>query len=265
MDPRLDFLAHLGRESARFAEAVGAAAPDAPVPSCPGWDADDLLWHLAEVQWFWGTVVRERLATPPADDAGPERPPDRAGLAAFYHRASQDLAGTLAATPPDTAVWTWADDHTAGFVRRRQAHEALIHRVDAELAAADRTPMDPLLSADGVDEALRIMYGSVPGWATFTPDPGATLRLRAADTGHTWLVTTGRLTGTRARDGSRCDEPDLHTAASDTGGPAAAVVEGNAADLDCWLWRRPEYEPVTQSGDAEVLARFLAAIEAGID
>jgi Mycothiol maleylpyruvate isomerase N-terminal domain len=217
------------------------------------------------VQWFWGTVVRERLAAPPAGESGPERPPDRAGLAAFYHRASQDLAGTLAATRPDTAVWTWADDQTAGFIRRRQAHEALIHRVDAELTAGRRTPMEPALSADGVDEALRVMYGGAPGWASFSPDPQATLRLRAADTGGTWLVTVGRLTGTRPGDGSRYDEPGFATAASDPGGPAAAGVEGSAADLDCWVWHRPGLAPVTESGDAGVLARFRAAIEAGID
>ena len=31
------------------------------MPSCPDWNADDLLWHLAEVQWFWATIVRERV------------------------------------------------------------------------------------------------------------------------------------------------------------------------------------------------------------
>ena len=35
------------------------------------------------------------------------------------------------------------DDHTVGFIRRKQAHEALIHRIDAEVAAGNRTPMDP--------------------------------------------------------------------------------------------------------------------------
>src|SRR5205823_7007051 len=86
-------------------------------------------------------------------------PGDRAGLAAFFDRASRELADVLAATPPDTRAWTWSEDQTVGFIRRRQAHEALIHRVDAELTAGRRTPMDPGLSADGVDEALRVMYG----------------------------------------------------------------------------------------------------------
>ncbi len=48
----------------------------------------------------------------------------------------------------------WADDKTAGYIARRQAHEALVHRLDAELTVGDRTPLDPRLAADGVDEAL---------------------------------------------------------------------------------------------------------------
>ncbi|HUL26820.1 MAG TPA: maleylpyruvate isomerase family mycothiol-dependent enzyme [Streptosporangiaceae bacterium] len=264
MAAELDFLAHLARESARFAQAIGDAQPMALVPSCPGWNADDLLWHLGEVQWFWGTVVRERLTGDQAEARKPPRPGDRAGLAAFYQRASSDLGEILAAAAPDTPAWTWSPDQTVGFIRRRQAHEALIHRVDAELTAGDRTPMDPGLSADGVDEALRVMYGGVPGWGTFTPDPGSTLRLGASDTGDSWLVTLGRFTGTDPDDGIHYDEPDIHPAGSDPGGPAAAEVRGSAADLDCWLWHRPAFAPVTSAGDHEVLSRFASAIGPGI-
>ena len=261
----LDFLDHLARESARFAEAIAVAPPGTPVPSCPGWDADDLLWHLGEVQWFWGTVVRERVTGGEAEARKPPRPGDRAGLAAFYDRASHGLAGILAATPPDTPAWTWSEDQTVGFIRRRQAHEALIHRVDAELTAGRRTPMDPGLSADGVDEALRVMYGGAPPWGSFTPTGAGTLRLRASDTGGTWLITTGRFTGTDPGDGTSYDEPDVRAARTDPGDPAGAEVVGTAADLDCWLWHRPEYMPVTTSGDPEVLARFQSAIAPGIN
>jgi len=266
MDAGLDFVAHLVRESGRFGEAIGGAAPDAPVPSCPDWNADDLLWHLAEVQWFWGTIVRERMTTPPADDLAPPRPGDRAGLAAFYGRVSHDLADVLAAMPPDTPAWTWSDEQTVGFIRRRQAHEALIHRVDAELAAGRRTPMDPGLSADGVDEALRIMYGGdLPDWGEFTPDGGKTLRFRATDTGDSWFVALGRFAGTDPGDQVSYDQPAIHAAGRDPGGPATAEVRGTAADLDCWLWHRPTVTPVAQSGDHEALARFESIIVAGIN
>ena len=50
----LDYLDHLRSDSDRFIDVLRRAPGDAPVPSCPDWDADDLLWHLGGVQWFWG-------------------------------------------------------------------------------------------------------------------------------------------------------------------------------------------------------------------
>jgi len=262
----LDFVAHLTRESARFADAIGEAPPDARVPTCPGWTADDLLWHLAEVQWFWGTIVRENVTGAGAEELKPPRPPDRAGLREFYRRSSRDLSEVLAATAPQTPAWTWSDDHTVGFIRRRQAHEALIHRIDAELTAGvPAAPLDPSLSADGVDEALRVVYGGLPAWGTFTPDTAQTVRLRATDTGGSWFLTLGRFTGTDPDDGTRCDEPDAHAAARDPGTEAASEVAGAAADLDCWLWHRPAAGPVRRSGDRRVLDRYEAAIAPGIN
>jgi uncharacterized protein (TIGR03083 family) len=265
MEPDLNYLRHLARESARFAEVIQDVPPDARVPSCPEWDADDLLWHLAEVQWFWGTIVSLGLATPEkAEELKPERPADRTGLQAFFERASNDLGGILTATAPETRAWTWSHDQTVGFIRRRQAHEALIHRVDAELAAGGRTAMDSWLAADGVDEVLRLIYAGVPEWGTFTPDTARTVRLRAADTGDSWLVTLGRFTGTDPA-GNTYDEPDIAMADSDQGGPSAAEVSGSAADLDCWLWHRPPAGPLDRSGDQEVLAGFESAIAPGIN
>jgi uncharacterized protein (TIGR03083 family) len=261
----LDFVAHLIRESARFEDAISAAAPDVPVPTCPGWNADDLFWHLAEVQWFWGTVVREKMTGDQVRALAPPRPPGRPGLREFYRGASRALTAALAASPPDTVAWTWSDDHTVGFIRRRQAHEALIHRVDAELTAGRRTPLDPALSVDGIDEALRVMYGALPEWAAFTPDAGQTLRLRATDTGDSWFLALGRFTGTDPDDGTAYDEPDARAAESDQGAEAAAEIAGTAADLDCWLWHRPPIGPVGQSGDRQVLDRYAAAIAPGIN
>ena len=238
----------------------------ARVPSCPDWNADDLLWHLGEVQWFWGTVVREQLTRAEAEQRKPGRPADRAGLLAFYQHASHDLGEILAATPADAPAWTWAEDHTAGFIRRRQAHEALIHRIDAELAAGTRSPMDPRLSADGIDEALRLMFGGdLPGWGTFTPESANTLRLLATDTRDSWFVTLGRFTGTDPDSQQTYDEAGIHAAVRDQGGPAAASVSGSAADLDCWLWQRPPLVPVDRSGNQETLSRFDSVIAPGIN
>jgi len=264
MGTHLDYLVHLARESARFAAVIGDVAPDAAVPSCPAWSADDLLWHLGEVQWFWGTVVREGVTGPQAEELKPQRPAGRAGLSAFFERVSRELGEILAAAAPDMPAWTWSQEQTVGFIRRRQAHEALIHRVDAELAAGTRAPMDPRLSADGVDEALRIMYGGAPEWGRFTPDSAKTLRVQATDTGDSWHVSLGRFTGTDP-DGTAYDEPDLRAAGRDPGGTTAAAAGGTAADLDCWLWHRPPAAPIERSGDQEVLSRFEATIAPGIN
>jgi uncharacterized protein (TIGR03083 family) len=260
----LDFVVHLARESARFGEVIRELPPDAPVPSCPDWTADDLLWHLGWVQWWWGTIVRDNMTGPQAEELMPERPAGRRALQAFYERASGDLGEILAAARPDAPAWTWSEDQTVGFIRRRQAGEALIHRIDAELAAGSRTSVDPLLGADGVDEALRIMYGGAPEWGRFTPDSAKTVRLLATDTGDAWLVTLGRFTGT-GPDGTSYDEPDIHASASDPGGETAALISGSAADLDCWLWHRPPLAQIERSGDQEVLSDFESAIAPGIN
>ena len=266
----IDYLAHLARDSARFLDVLRQTPPETRVPTCPDWDADDLLWHLTEVQWFWGTIVGRRLTAhsdvEALDNGG--RPSDRDGLLALFGRASGDLHHNLSTASPDTPAWTWSHEQSVGFIRRRQAHEALIHRLDAELTAGDRTPMDADLSTDGVDEALRIMYGGAPSWGLFTPDPTQTVRVRTTDTDRSWLLTLGRFTGTDD-DGTAHDEPDLRVAASDSGASgtgelAAATVSGAAADLDCWLWHRPPVGQVERAGDSSVLERFDQTIAPGL-
>lgn len=260
----LDYVGHLERESARFAAALAQAPPEAPVPTCPEWSADDLWWHLAQVQWFWATIVGQALQEPPPAGGRPERPTSRAELAACFDTVSAQLLEAVAAAAPEDRVWTWSADHTVGFVRRRQAHEALIHRLDAELTVGARGPMDARMGADGVDEALRVMYGRVPDWATFSQEDPRLVGLVAADTGDTWLVGTGRLTGTDPGDGARVDEACVVVAEEGGAEPQASLV-GSAADLDCWLWRRPTVAPLERSGDRELLDRLEAVIGPGID
>lgn len=250
----IDYLTHLARDSARFAEALRQTDPLARVQSCPDWDADDLLWHLADVQWFWSAVVSRGLTLGAEVEAlvHAKRPESRDGLLAHFDRASRDLQQNLGDASPETPAWTWSDEQTVGFILRRQAHEALIHRLDAELTAGERTPMDPDLSTDGVDEVLRIMYAGAPPWGRFTPDPTQTVRIQSSDTVGSWLVTLGQLTGVED-DGTAHDEADLEVAVSDTGEPAAATITGAAADLDCWLWRRPAAGVLQRAGAPLVL------------
>lgn len=261
----LDYLGHLRADSARFAAVLRDAPADAPVPSCPEWRADDLLWHLGEVQHFWGVVVRDSL-TDPKGYVEPVRPRDRAGLLAFFDEATTLLQDALAATDPAERRWTWSQDRTAGFIRRRQAHEALVHRIDAELAAdVARAPVDAALASDGVDEALRVMFAGAPDWATTTTDPDAVVRIRTTDTARSWLVTVASFSGTSPSGTVYDAEPTLEVADTDDGRPAAASVEGTAADADCWLWGRPTIGEVERDGSEQVLGRLQEVVSAGIE
>jgi uncharacterized protein (TIGR03083 family) len=263
----LDYLGHLARESALFGHAIDGAAPDARVPTCPDWNADDLLWHLAEVQWFWGTIVRDGLDGAAAEERKPARPEGRAPLMQFYLSASADLGTALTSAAPETPAWTWSDDKTVGFIRRRQAHEAMIHRVDAELTAGHRRSfMDPALSADGADEALRIMYGGdLPAWISFAAHDARTLLIHATDTGDSWLVTLGQISGTDPEDQKSYDQAGIVVTGADPRTAAAATVRGAADDLDCWLWQRPPESPLERSGDRDVLTGFDALVAEGIN
>ena len=260
----LDYLRHIADESDRFRAALRTTPPGAAVPTCPEWDAADLVWHLAEVQSFWGRVVQQRCTDPAelsgADPARPERYDDLLDLA---RHAAQDLVTTLRTTPAATPVWTWAEEQTTGFVLRRQAHEALIHRVDAECTVDDRTPLDPALAADGVDEALRIMFSGAPEGAEVVVDAAATLRLRTSDTGASWLVTLARYEGADEQGGPSAG-PTLVVADDDPGLPTAAAVSAAAGDLDCWLWGRPPLGSVDLSGDVKVLAGLRQVVDAGV-
>lgn len=264
MPADLDHLRHIADESDRFRSVLRTAAPGAVVPTCPEWDAADLVWHLAEVQAFWTRVVGERCTDPEqlvGEDL--ERPDRYDDLLALAGRAADELGTVLRSTPPETTVWTWAEEQTAGFVLRRQAHEALIHRVDAECTVGDRTPLDPALATDGVDEALRIMLSGAPPGATLTVDELATVRLRTTDTGAGWVAALAQFEGADASGGTSAG-PTLVVAPDDHGLPCAATVSASAGDLDCWLWGRPPLGAVELAGDVRVLAGLRSVVDTGI-
>jgi uncharacterized protein (TIGR03083 family) len=261
----LDHLAHLREDSARFAAVFRDVPADRPVPTCPDWQADDLLWHLGEVQWFWGTIVRDAVEDP-ASLPQPERPADRDGLLSFFHAASTTLHDVLAAVEPAAPRWTWAEDQTAGFIRRRQAHEALMHRIDAELTAGvEHAPIDRALASDGVDEVLHVVFGGAPPWARLVLDADATLRVVSTDDRRAWWVTLGRFDGTSPNGTVYEAEPAIEVARTDAGAAAAATLRGTSADLDRWLWGRPTDGAIDREGDPAVLEHFEGVIRMGVD
>ncbi len=259
----LDYLGHLRADSARFLDVLREAPVGAAVPSCPDWDADDLLWHLGGVQWFWGTVVAERLQSVDHLEE-PSRPDTRDGLVRFFEEQSARLQAELEAAGPAEPVYTWASEKNVGFIRRRQAHEAMVHQLDAELVEGDVTALDTELASDGVLEALDVMFGGCPPWGSFAPS-GEQVLVRVTDTGLEVPVSLGRFTGTDPDDGTAYDEDDISVSAADPSQEPAAVVSGRADDLDAWVWHRRDSAGLTMGGERAVLDRFLEVLKQPIN
>lgn len=264
--PAEAYLGHLDRESRRFNEVLAGVAPNIPVPTCPEWTAADLVWHLTEVQWFWGSIasgpILDAKEVERADADKPVRPEDYQELLALFGSSRERLAAAIADGPDDTPLWSWAEEQTLGFTRRRQAHEALIHRVDAELTAGIPVqPLDPALAADGVDEVLTVMWGDVPEWANIAPSDNV-IAVETLDTGHAWLVRLGQFTGTSPSSGRSYDEPASELLEVGEAEPAAKVT-GSASDLDQWLWNRGN-RGITRSGSDTALDGLAALIAAGV-
>ena len=257
------YLDHLQRESTRFREVLATTPPVARVPGCPDWSAADLLWHLTEVQWFWARTVRTRPAPADEDAPGPPRPTSYDALLDAFDEHSAALLHELERADPDEEAWTWSTEQSVGFTYRRQALEAMVHRVDAEQTAGRPSPLDPALAADGVRELLEVMVGGTPPWGRFVGE-GVHLRVDCTDTGDTTWVELGRFTGTSPSTGTSYDEPDIGVVA-DPGTPPATVLAGTAGDLVTWLWRRGDDARITVDGDPDADRRFRAAVDHPID
>ena len=251
-----DYLRHLRSESARFREVLSTCAPDARVPGCPAWDAADLLWHLTEVQSFWAWVIGNRPASPDGFTE-PARPASYEEQLVAFDAAHLSLVSALEAAPPEDKAWSWSEEQTVGFTFRRQAHEALIHRIDAEQAAGAETPMDATLAADGVLEVLDIMYGGCPPWGEFSGLPHF-VRIDLTDTGDTIWVQLGRFHGTDP-DGIDHAEDDI-SVVPDPGVEPDAVISGPAGVMNARLWRRGDGSSIKVGGDLSIVDHFRTAI-----
>ncbi len=249
----MDYVTTIRHQSQRFHDVLQGVDLARPVPSCPDWTAADLVWHLVEVQHFWGSIAGPPL-TDPAEVAHLE-PPEDAELLDLFASRSARLVDALARHDPATPCYSWhPEGGSIGWVRRRQAHEALIHRVDAELAAAVPVAgIDAALAADGVDEMLRVMMHGVPPWGTFTAD-GVVIGLEATDTGDAWTLAMGRFDGTSPDSGKAYEGLDAAMVQGGNAAEPAGTLSAAAWDLDRWLWGRGE--PAAVAGDATLRDRL---------
>src|SRR5260221_7318063 len=128
MEPA-EYVEALRAESAAFASAAEAGLTH-PVPSCPEWTMRELVEHLGGVQRFWRQIAEKRL-----DD--PEQAIEElveGDLLDWFREGARRLVDVLGKADPATPVWTWSSQKNMGFIQRRQANEASVHRWDAQAA-----------------------------------------------------------------------------------------------------------------------------------
>ncbi|MFF3087106.1 maleylpyruvate isomerase family mycothiol-dependent enzyme [Streptomyces nojiriensis] len=238
-------------EAAAFEKAVRRAfdlgEPVPAVPPCPGWTVADLVRHLGGVHRYLVYVLRERLTAPP-DPAGltlPEAPADPDGLTDWFAQGARELAGLFHELGPETAVWTWSVEQTAGFWLRMQLIELAVHRWDAESATGTPGRLDPDVAADAVTQTIEVMAPARRGWQQAPPGTGQRYRFRRTDGPESWTVVFSG------------DQVLLEPGST---APADVEASGTASDLALFLWRRLPPTALRVTGDAALLPYWFTLV-----
>ena len=182
-----DYLEHIRSESRRFRDVLADLRPRRPRARVPG-----LERRRPALAPRRGAVVLGARSSGPGRSA-----PTRTTPARSARPPTTTCSRPSTSTPPrsspsssrptrPTRPGPGRPSRPSGFTFRRQAHEALIHRLDAEQTAGDVTPLDTALAADGVEEVLDVMYGASPDWGSFSPLDHR-LRVDITDTGESDL------------------------------------------------------------------------------
>lgn len=227
--------AELAREGRRLVDLCTVDL-DRDVPSCPGWQTRNLLNHVAGA-WTAFAAFTEAASTEPPEFSALERAPeDDAGLVAFAESALCRIVAAVAAADPATPVWTWWGERTLAFYQRRAHLETVVHRLDAEAAVGDPTPVDPAVAADAVDE----FYGEI---LTNPPSlPTGTFHLHQTDGDGEFMlsVADGRIMITREH------------------GKGDAALRATGKELLEVVWGRRSLDGLALFGDAAVAAAWTA-------
>lgn len=206
--------------------AVAEDGSSLPVPACAGWAVDDLVVHLGTVYSNKVAVLRLGRRAEPGEWDVPGDEADAGAHLAWCHAMLHTLAGLLAAHAPDESAWSWGPEQTVGFWQRRMAHETAIHRIDAEAAAGQVTPVADDLALDGIDELFSVFVRSDAfDAAPVLESDDETARVRVRVLGE------------------------------------EVVVSGSAPDVLLWLWGRPsgrgERDGVVIEGTPNAVAELV--------
>lgn len=212
---------------------------DAVVGCCPGWNVADLLWHIREVHYFWGSMV-DGLIDDPNQVPEIDRPTDNDQLLADYRDGVTWMADILSKADQAVPIWTWSHQKDVAFVTRHQVQEAAVHHWDAEMAAGEHLEIEPDVAADSVDEFLE---HSTPGRYKEAVPLSGSVHLHATDAEGEWFIT---------------EDEDRNLSVVRGHQHADVALRATASDLLLILYRRIGMDQSEIHGEKLVLSRFLA-------
>lgn len=150
-------LAAIRDDSERIALCAEAGDLASQVAACPEWDLRALVMHVGGIH-RWATIAIGNGGMPAIVNI--EMPdPDCSGgdLGAWMREGATALVDVLAVTPLDADSWhPFPLEQKAWVWSRRQAHETMMHRWDAEVAAFGSSEFEPELAADGLQEFFEL-------------------------------------------------------------------------------------------------------------
>ena len=197
---------------------------NSPVPTCPEWTLDELANHLGRIYAWAAAVTATEASSPPAREDIVHRTPTQSSTDWLAERLDA-LLGVLAELPPDATRWNFimGPDSPGAWWWRRQMHETLIHRVDAELAAnRPVAAVDPTIAGDGITEYLHLTNHVLVDWKDLQLGGGLTIHLHTTDGEPQTEVTIDTENRTYALAHLKAD----------------VALRGPAWALDRWCWRR---------------------------
>jgi uncharacterized protein (TIGR03083 family) len=235
------WLAHLRRETERFADVVTQSPLLAHVPAYPDFTVYSLAVHVGRVlRVFRGVVAGD------GEDYLTADVPDAEDVADWVLAALDPLVTLLGEVPPDKPVQLphQAGDRPAGLIAPQVSVEVGMHRWDVESVLGEHVPIPPDLAVQDVDSVFTNFAPRLA--ASGVADIGGTVWLRTTDTPAAWSaqVSDGRLVTEHAPDSP---------------GDAAVTVTGRAQDIALLVWKRalPPRPDLDVTGSVDVLKRFL--------
>jgi uncharacterized protein (TIGR03083 family) len=247
------YVAEIEASTAGLAEILAENEQSLPIPTCPEWTLRQLVTHVGRAHRWAAEITRTRSQAfiPFREVPDGKLPDDRAEQCAWLRTGAGRIVDAVREAGSDL-VWSFTGPRPAGYWIRRMAHETLVHRADAQLAAgAEPEPViEAEVAADAIDEWLMLLTGGLgdSGERAKALPAGAGLHIHVTDDGlggrGEWMI--------RHDAGGLTAEPGH--------GKGDAALTGPAASLLLVLMRRrPVPDPaVTVYGDSAVVDGWLA-------